>query len=168
MPDKLTRRDIFKLIAATGLIVPLSYCAGVSFGGYDAVAGLKVLTEKQAAILKSVIEVIIPDPNPLGVSAADIDLIHQLDNFVGEMPSYNRHQIEVLLGVVEHLFPMRRLYFRKFTRLTLEHRRKILESLDEGGAGGRALVRALKGLVQAVYYNDPRVGGAIGFARSCK
>ena len=110
----------------------------------------------------------IPTENALGIPPKDIQLIHKLDTFISIMPAHGRGRIKLLLWMVEHVFPIRMPYFEKFTRLSLEHRKKVLERFDEsGGVASRAMVRALKALIQNSYFNDPAVVAKIQDLRSC-
>jgi hypothetical protein len=166
--EGLSRRDLFKSVTIGTLLIPVGYVAGVTFGGYRVYDGLKYLSDKEATILESLTEVIIPAENEIGVSPQEINMIKKLDQFISVMPPHSRSRLNILLWMVEHAFPIRMPYFEKFTRLSLEHRRKVLERFDENkGVAGRAMVRALKALIQNVYYNDPLVVAKIQTLRAC-
>src|SRR5208282_1929959 len=111
---KLSRRDLFKAASAGTLLIPLSYVVSVSFGGYIQREGLKFLTDKEAAILESVTEVVIPTENAIGLSPKEIDIVGKLDEFVGIMPPFSQSRIRLLIWTVEHVFPLRGLNFKKF------------------------------------------------------
>lgn len=150
-------------------MIPVTYAASVSIGNYPEREGLKYISNKDAAILEKITEVIIPPDNAIGVSPADVDIIHKIDEFIGIMPPKGQSRIKLLLWTVEHVFPIRMLFFKKFTRLSLENRRRVLEKFDQsGGVAGRALIRGLKVLIQNAYYNQPAVAKNIGFVGRCE
>src|SRR5690349_13546905 len=116
---KLTRRQIIAGATSAAFLPPLAYLASVSFGDYKDHPGLEFLTSKEATILESIGEVIVPSENLIGVSIYDADLVKGADSLVGAMPEHNRSRVKLLLWAVEHLFPSRCFYFKKFSKLTL-------------------------------------------------
>jgi hypothetical protein len=166
--NKFTRRTILKSALFTGFFLPFSYALSVSVGDYVHRENLKYLTDKEATIFESAADVIIPEGNAIGLSIYDINIAQALDEYMAILPQSARERLSMLLWTVEHLFPVRRFYFKKFSRLSFERRQLILESFDaSGGAGGRALIRALKGLAQTLYYNHPKVQEKVGFVDRC-
>ncbi len=165
---KPTRRQVLLGSLATTVLAPLSYILSVTFGGYATRTGLKFLTSKEAAIAEALGEVMIPEENAIGVSIYQIDFANEVDRFLSVMPSHNRNGASLLFWIVEHLFPLRCFYFRKFTRLTIAERYKILSRFDESpSVGNRALVRGLKAFVHLIYYNHPKVIGQIEIGKDC-
>ena len=165
---KFSRRDLIKAISAGTVLLPVGYALTLSWGGYPTRTGLKFLSDKEAAIFESIAEVVIPDDNALGLTIRDVHLTEKFDEFLGLNPEAGRDRIGLLFRTVEHVFPIRMLYFRKFTRLSLEKRRQVLNKLDRtGGVAGRALIRALKAMIENLYYNTPQVAKRIGFVGKC-
>ena len=165
---KLTRRQILAGGIGSAFLPPLAYFASVSFGGYREYSGLQFFSNKEAAILESIGEVIVPNENPIGVTIYEAELVKNTDELMTIIPSHNQSRVKLLLWAVEHLFPSRCFYFKKFTNLDLAEREKIFRKLEASNSlSTRALMRAIKTLVQAIYYNNSLVAQKMGIDGRC-
>ena len=165
---KITRRQILKGGIASALLVPVGYVTSVSIGNYPGRADLRSLTAKEATVLESVAEVVIPNENELGLTLQDVEFVKNADELIDSMPSYTQSRLRTVFWVVEHVLPLRGGHFRKFTKLNLDERTRILKALERSPwTASRAFFRALKGLVVAVFYNHPLACEKIGFVYRC-
>lgn len=168
MEHRSTRRTF--LLNSTALIslLPLTYSIRLFWGDYPHRSGLKYLTSKEVSIFLALFETILPRTSEMDLKINDVDLIKRFEEFIESSSSIEKKEISLLLWASEHLLPVYKLKFSKFSRLSVRERYEVLESLNESaGQTGRLLVRALKTFVSIPYYNDPQVQTYLGHRNWC-
>src|ERR1700733_9226313 len=109
---KLTRRQMILGGIGSVTALPLSYTLSVTFGGYPPFQGLKILTSKEAAIVKALGEVVIPNQNDIGLTIEEAQVVNGVDEFLSIMSPQGQSRVKLVLWAVEHVIPLRCLYFR--------------------------------------------------------
>lgn len=127
--------------------------------------GLKVLSPRQYAVLHAFAECMLPAEGKFP-SAEALRVAYQGDKILGLVDVTARDELTALLELFENalanaIFGQR---FRPFTQLSVEERERVaLEWRDSALSVRRTGFRALRGLVMAAYYGNPRTFAAVGY-----
>jgi hypothetical protein len=127
-------------------------------------AHLQFLDPREYAIINTVAERLLDAAGAIGSETDQIDVGANVDALVAAWDSETQGQLRTMLRVFEHgtyLFDLRR---KRFTRLTATAQAEYLAGWMNSTLGVRRVVfRALKLLVAAGFYREPRVWTPIGY-----
>lgn len=165
---KLSRRKLMFGVAGATAILPLTYVVRVSLGGYVFDKKYSHLTDKEAFIISKLAEAVIPNENPFGYSTHDVDVVGGVNNFMAIGTTLEQGEMRILFWAVEHVFPILKGYFTKFSSLDVGRRTRLLESMEHEGRGiQKLLARACKTVVCFSYFNSPLVQEKLGLKGWC-
>lgn len=128
--------------------------------------GLKVLSEKEYAILSAIAERLCPEAGP-GVPGADgVDVALLADRLFDRADDDAREGLRVALGFVESglvgAVALERV--KPFTQLSPDAQGRSLESFRHSRLPlRRTIYRSFSGLVGSLYYSDPRTWASSGY-----
>lgn len=112
-----------------------------------------------AAVARRIVDADAADaPSPDAVDVAGF-----VDTYVATMPSGLRDDVSGLLGVVEHLAPLRAGHRRRFTSLSPEAQDTALAWLERAEGLFAGAFDGLRALVFMGYYRDPRTWPLLGY-----
>lgn len=128
------------------------------------VAPLRVFDPREYAILNALAERLLGVEGAIGAGTSQIDVGANVDGFVVNWDTEAQRQLRTMLRVFEHgtyLFDLRR---KRFTRLTASKQDEYLAGWMNSTLGVRRVIfRALKLLVAAGFYREPRAWTPIGY-----
>ncbi len=160
----LSRRTLFLGGAAaaglTALGVPVSVLP-------PAAPGFRVLSEGEAELITALGEAFFPPGNPVGVSAAEVDLPLLVDELMAEEldPVVQPVFRYLLKGLDAGTLASRG---STFTGLSLEERRDVLENWSDNAIFPRRLAHdALKSVMGMAFFNADAVTARIGWFPRC-
>ena len=128
--------------------------------------GLKVLSEKEYAIIAALGDVICPKRGPNLPGATAIDVAKKADDLFATMPETAQKEFKILLGVFDNaltglLFEGR---ITPFSKLSPEAQVRSFESwANSGVAFRRTAYHALRAMIPALYYGDKRTWKGVGY-----
>ncbi len=136
----------------------------------DAIAArLVALSAKEYRIVEAIAHrVLAPDDPPEGELAyprpETLDVGVAIDGFVAKLDDENRRDLLRLLHVVEHLLPLERGLFSRFTRLGPADQDRVLGAMETSPIGLlRGAFGALKSLSAMSYFSHPLAWGPLGY-----
>lgn len=155
----LTRRALLvaggAVAAATGLGVPITHLPAPA-------RGLRLFSEGEVGLIAALGEAFFPPGNPLGASAADVDLPALLDALIFDL-------LDPVVGpVFRYLlrgFALGTLASRQapFESLSLEDRREVLANwADNDVLPRRMAYDTFKTLLGMAFFNTPESRAAVG------
>jgi len=163
-PVKTGRRRAAKL--AAGALVGLgAIVAAVRTSGYTLPAGVRLasLSPWQYLVVAAAARRIVDPDGPDAPTADAVDVAGFVDGYVARMPSGLRDDVGGLLGVVEHLAPLRAGHRRRFTNLGPEAQDAALAWLERAGGLFAGAFDGLRALVFMGYYRDARTWAQLGY-----
>ncbi|HVO25101.1 MAG TPA: gluconate 2-dehydrogenase subunit 3 family protein [Candidatus Margulisiibacteriota bacterium] len=125
---------------------------------------LRFLDPREYAIINTLAERLLDAAGAIGAENGQIDVGVSVDAVVADWDTDAQGQLRTMLRVFEHgtyLFDLRR---KRFTRLTAAEQDQYLAGWMNSTLGVRRVVfRALKLLVAAGFYREPRAWTPIGY-----
>jgi hypothetical protein len=117
--------------------VALTVCGFVwsRFGGYGPIENWtgRVLATWEARVLQAAIEAVAPSQLGLEVLKAVVSSApEKIDTYLAGMPKWFIAEVHALFGLIEH-GTLLNLRFSRFTALTVQERRRVLEGLHDYG-----------------------------------
>ncbi|MCB9578235.1 MAG: hypothetical protein H6717_14515 [Polyangiaceae bacterium] len=153
----MKRRRFIALVGA-GAVVGGTGIALVRAGGYSVPdhVKLQVLAPWQYVVLSAFgARVLAPEGAPVAEWA---------DEYLVDMADADRTDLLRLLGVVEHVMPLVKGYFRRFSALSSREQDDVLAALEQSPVGLlRGGFQALKALSMMALYRRPESWAAIGY-----
>jgi hypothetical protein len=164
-----SRRRLLRLGLGAGVVV--AGAAGLGAWGLlrpqAPRAGLKVLSDGEAAVAVAVADAYFPSGNPFGRAAVDVDTAGVLDAYLHELFPRERRGIRTLLRGLE-AWPRLTLQAGPFSTASLADRQAILRAFDDSGLAERRLLGALlRQLCCMAMFEDARLLAGIGHRQGC-
>ncbi len=158
------RRKLAKL-AAGALVGAGAVAAALRTTGYTVPSGVPLvwLSPWQYLVVAAVARRIVDPDAPDAPSPDSVDVAGFVDRYVAAMPSGLRDDVGGLLGVVEHVAPLRAGYARRFTNLGPSAQDAALVWLERAGGLFAGAFDGLRALVFMGYYRDPRTWPQLGY-----
>jgi hypothetical protein len=161
----IDRRRFFKR-TASGVI--LLWCGGLLPAGCSRypkpAAPLRFLNSREYATLSALARRLLGAGAAIGSDGDEVDVGANVDALVAEWDAEAQGQLRTVLRIFEHgtyLFDLRR---KRFTRLTAARQDEYIAGWMSSTLGVRRMVfRALKLLVVAGFYSQPRTWASIGY-----
>jgi hypothetical protein len=176
-PDpRPNRRAFLRRALRTGLVSAAAIGGGalaIRLGGYPIderrAAYLRVLSPWHVLVLDAVAtRMCLADvpyhapgapPPPATVGVAEF-----IDGFVAKAHPTVQRDIQGLLALVEHLWPLRCGYAHRFTSLDAEAQDDVLTRMERASIGMiRGAFQGLKTLIMMGYWRDPRTWGVLRY-----
>ncbi|HNC95843.1 MAG TPA: hypothetical protein PKW90_06940 [Myxococcota bacterium] len=153
---------------ATGLTVAMLGTAGVALVRLPAAdPGRRVLSAQEALVVEALGEALFPAGSPIGISAADVDIVSAVDELLGEylepvVADVFRHTLQVLeAGTLASRGT-------RFSLLPLEQRRVVVETWGDPGLMPRRMASdALRLVMGMSFFNVPAVRRSLGWVPPC-
>lgn len=171
-----SRRTFLRKAVLGGLATAAALGGGalaIRLGGYAVddrrAAYLKVLSPWHLAVLDAVsarlcladvpYDAIGAPPRP-----ADVGVAEFVDAFVAASHPTVQRDVQGLIALVEHLWPLRCGHAHRFTRLDAAAQDDVLAKMESASIGlVRGAFQGLKTLVMMGYWRDPRTWGVLGY-----
>lgn len=166
---KLTRRALLRVGVGFGAVA-LVAGGGVRWLVSDrpTAPGRAALSLREAGVVAALADAYFPPGNPLGVSAADIDLVSAVDAYLASLLAEDRRLFRALLTAVDQ-WP--RASLSSTSSFTAWPRADRVAKLRELDTSARAEPRLVGGLFRAMvgmpFLEDPRALAAIGHEPGC-
>ncbi|MBK6464113.1 MAG: gluconate 2-dehydrogenase subunit 3 family protein [Myxococcales bacterium] len=163
-PAKTGRRRAAKIVAGA-LVGVGAVVAAVRTSGYRLPPGVKLvsLSPWQYLVVAAAARRIVDPDSPDAPTADAVDVAGFVDDYVTRMPAGLRADVGGLLGVVEHLAPLRAGHRRRFTNLGPEAQDAALAWLERAGGPFAGAFDGLRALVFMGYYRDARTWPLLGY-----
>lgn len=163
--EPIDRRRFLKRTASGVALLGLGSLLPAGCSRYPKPAArLRFLDWREYAIINTVAERLLGAQGAIGARAEQIDVGANVDSLVADWDREAQRQLRTMLRVFEHgtyLFDLRR---KRFTRLTASRQDEYLAGWMNSTLGVRRVVfRALKLLVAAGFYGEPRAWTHIGY-----
>ena len=166
--EGLSRRSFLK-VGLVGSAIAAVAGVGLALRGPAMRAvpgGLKVLSDKEYAIIAALGDVICPARGPSLPGASAIDVAKKADDLFATMPEAAQKDFKILLNVFDNaltglLFEGR---ITPFSKLDPEAQVRSFESwAGSGVAFRRTAYHALRAMIPALYYSDERIWKGVGY-----
>lgn len=163
--ERIDRRRFLKRSGSGLVLLSLGSLLPVGCSRYPKPAApLHFFDSREYAIMNAVAERLLGVEGTIGSEPDHIDVAANVDSLVVEWDAEAQGQLRTMLRVFEHgtyLFDLRR---KRFTRLTAAKQDEYLAGWMNSTLGVRRIVfRALKLLVAAGFYREPRAWTPIGY-----
>ncbi|HMJ37072.1 MAG TPA: hypothetical protein VK501_24420 [Baekduia sp.] len=122
---------------------------------------MTVLSPREASIFACVTDTLLAPAPPLPPVHAT-DAVASFDAWLARAPRPNRLALRAVLLALE-IAPRLTGARTRWRRLAPPARLALLERLQHRGAGGRAVVEALRASAAVSYYGDARVSALLGY-----
>lgn len=163
------RRGLLKKGLVGGALLSLGGAGWLAFRGSKLIAlppeGLQVLSPRQYAVVHALAECLIR-PQPPFPSVEELRVAFEVDKILVKVDVTARDEVTALLelfenGLAQALFGART---QPFTQLSLDERERVaFEWRDSRLAVRRTGFRALRGLVMAAYFGNPKSHAAANY-----
>ena len=153
---------------ATGLTVAMLGAAGVVVVRLPAAdPSRRVLSAEEAIVVAALGDALFPAGSPIGISAADVDIVHAVDELLGEylepvVADVFRHTLQALEGGT--------LASRgtRFSLLPIEQRIEVMETWGDPAVMPRRMASdALRLVMGMSFFNVPKVRQSLGWIPPC-
>lgn len=156
---------LWLVVAGLGVIGARRVWAGYA----DVPAGIRTLTAREYAAVRSAAAVIYPDGGAIAISAMGALVPSYVDRFVRAQTRRNRQLMRLLFFAVEHgtlVFPVHGPRgWRRFSSLTADQQLAYLEGWRLSEMPARRLIfTSLRAIVSMGYFAAPEVLRALGLA----
>jgi hypothetical protein len=163
--ERINRRRFLKRTASGVVLLGAGSLLPAGCSRYPKPAAkLRFLDSREYAIISVVAERLLGIQGAVGSGADQVDVGANVDGLVADWDADAQGQLRTMLRVFEHgtyLFDLRR---KRFTRLTAAKQDDYLAGWMNSTLGVRRVVfRALKLLVAAGFYSQPRAWTRIGY-----
>lgn len=163
---RLTRRRLLALGVGVGTLTLVGSAAWLVSLPSPA-PGRLALTAREGELLTRLSEVWFPPGNPLGVSAAEVDVGGELDQLLVLLSSGEQRALHALLRVVDQLPRASLRSHTRFAELPLSERRALIATWEQSAGAKRQLAGVLRLLAGLSFFEDERVRRAIGHVYGC-
>ena len=160
---KVGRRKL--TLAAASVLLGLGAVVGaVRTSGYpDPPKKLLALAPWQYVVVTVVARRIAAPDGPDAPSTDDVDVAGFVDGYIANMPPKLREDIGALLGVVEHVAPLRAGFRRRFSNLGPAEQDTTLAWLERADGLLAGAFEGLKALIFMGYYRAPQTWALLGY-----
>ncbi len=132
----------------------------------DAGAGLSVLSAAEARTCAALADAYFPPGNPLGVAAADVDLVGQLDAHCADV--YEREVVLAFRWALRAVNAAVIVQGGDLAALSRDARRALVADWSENDLLPRRLLQDLLRMALGIaFFNTPEVRAAIGARPAC-
>lgn len=161
--SKLGRRKLALVVTST-LLGLGAVMGAVRTSGYpDPPKKLLSLAPWQHLVVTLVARRIAAPDGPDAPTTDEVDVAGFVDGYVANMPPKMREDVGGLIGVVEHLAPLRAGFARRFSNLTDAEQDASLTWLERADGLLAGAFDGLRALIFMGYYRDPRTWGLLGY-----
>jgi hypothetical protein len=166
----LTRRAVLKLGLGTAGAALLVGGGGAAWLLSDRPAGpgLLALSNEEAVFVRALGDTLFPPENPIGVAAADVDIVGGADAYIDGLLPRDRRGLRALLTAVEQWPRVSLSSGKRFSELPLAGRIAIVRAFEDSTVTERRMLGSLlRTLIGLTYFDDPRVLAALAFRPGC-